>query len=92
MGGLFGVASIGLVTDAMLPWLACLGLGLYLAAYLQHGGGAAAYAGHQAAIAIILVMVQGPAATSDLTPAVDRLRASWVGSASFGPSWHCSDR
>ena len=73
MGGLFGIASIGLVADAVLPWLACIGVGLYIAAFLQHGGGAAAYAGHQAAIAVILVMVQDPAATADITPAIDRL-------------------
>ena len=92
MGGLFGIASIGLVADAVLPWLACLGVGLYIAAFLQHGGGAAAYAGHQAAIAITLVMVQGPAATSDLTPAVDRLAGIvggigvvWTVTALLGP-------
>ena len=92
MGGLFGIASVGLVGDAVLPWLACLSLGLYLAASLQHGGGDAAYAGHQAAIAVILVMVQGPAATPDLTPAIDRLAGIvggigvvWAVTALLGP-------
>lgn len=73
LGGLYGIALLGLVGDAFLPWLACLFLGLYVAGFLQHGGGDASYAGQQAAIALLVALVQGSGPTPDILPAVNRL-------------------
>lgn len=73
VGGLCGIAAIGIVGDAFLPWLAGLMIGLYFAGFLQHGGGDASYVGQQAAVALIMSMVSGPAASPDLLPPIDRL-------------------
>ncbi len=73
IGGLCGIAAIGIVGDAFLPWLACLAIGLYFAGFLQHGGGDAGYVGQQAAVALIMSMVPGLAASPDILPAIDRL-------------------
>ncbi|GJD53155.1 p-hydroxybenzoic acid efflux pump subunit AaeB [Methylobacterium crusticola] len=73
LGGAYGLCAMSLVADAFLPWLACLAGGLFLAGMLQHGQGEAAYAGQQGAIALLVAMVQGPAASANVLPAVDRL-------------------
>jgi uncharacterized membrane protein YccC len=73
MGGLFGLVAMGAVGGSVVPWLLWLGLGLYVASFLQHGGGDASYVGQQAAIALVMAMVTGEAASPDLTPAIDRL-------------------
>jgi uncharacterized membrane protein YccC len=73
LGGVCGIAAIGIVGDAFIPWLAWLTIGLYLAGFLQHGGGDAGYVGQQAAVALIMSMVEGPAASPDILPPIDRL-------------------
>jgi uncharacterized membrane protein YccC len=73
IGGLYGIAAIGIVGDAFVPWLAWLIIGLYVAGFLQHGGGDAGYVGQQAAVALLMAMVTGPAASPDILPAIDRL-------------------
>jgi len=73
LGGLYGLVVIGLVGDAFVPWLICLMLGLYAACFLQHGGGDASYVGHQAAVAVLMAIVTGQAASPDIWPAIDRL-------------------
>jgi uncharacterized membrane protein YccC len=73
LGGAFGLAAMGLVADAALPWLGCLGGGLFVASFVHHGRSDASYVGHQAAIAIVLAMVQGASASTELLPAVDRV-------------------
>ncbi len=72
-GGAAGIVLMGVAGDAFLPWVIGLGAGLFIAGFLQHGGGDASYVGHQAAIALIMAMVTGPAASPELTPAIDRL-------------------
>ena len=73
LGGLYGLAVMGAVTDDFVLWLVCLAAGLFVASFVLHGKGDASYVGQQAAIAILLAMVQGTAASTDLLPAVDRL-------------------
>lgn len=73
LGGLYGIAVLGLVGDAFLPWLVCLAFGLYVAGFLQHGGGDASYSGQQASIALLVALVQGSGPTPDILPAVNRL-------------------
>jgi uncharacterized membrane protein YccC len=72
-GGLFGIVAASLVGDALLPWLASLAFGLYVAGFVQHGGGDASYLGQQAAVALLVALVQGPEPSPDLAPAIDRL-------------------
>lgn len=73
LGGGFGLLAMPLVADAVLPWLACIFLGLFACAHLRHGSGDASYAGQQAGVALLMAMVQGNAPTPDLLPAIDRL-------------------
>ena len=73
LGGAFGLLAMPLVAGAVLPWLACIFLGLFACAHLRHGSGDASYAGQQAGVALLMAMVQGSAPTADLLPAIDRL-------------------
>jgi uncharacterized membrane protein YccC len=72
-GGLWGLAAMHLVGGSFVPWLFLLVIGLYLAAHINQGKGDAAYVGMQAGIAIVVSMVQGQGASSDITPAINRL-------------------
>jgi uncharacterized membrane protein YccC len=73
LGGVWGLAAMHLVGDSFVPWLLALFVGLYLAAHINQGGGDAAYVGLQGGVAIVIAMVQGPAASSDIAPAFNRL-------------------
>jgi uncharacterized membrane protein YccC len=72
-GGVWGLAAMHLVGGSFVPWLFLLVIGLYLAAHINQGKGDAAYVGMQAGIAIVVSMVQGQGASSDITPAINRL-------------------
>jgi uncharacterized membrane protein YccC len=73
IGGIYGLLCMGLVGDDMAAWLALLFVGLYVTCHVKNGARDAAYGGHQAAIAIIMSMVQGLAPSSDILPAIHRL-------------------
>jgi uncharacterized membrane protein YccC len=73
LGGLYGLAAMHVVGDTFLPWLIALAVGLFIAAHVQHQRGEAAYVGAQAAMAIVLAMVQGKGPSPDILPAIDRL-------------------
>ncbi|WP_374545709.1 FUSC family protein [Rhodoblastus sp.] len=73
MGGLYGLFCMHFVDDNILLWLVLLFAGLYVASHVKHGGGDAAYSGHQAGVAVILSMVEGLAPSPDILPAINRL-------------------
>ncbi|WP_298955250.1 FUSC family protein [uncultured Methylobacterium sp.] len=73
VGGVYGLLAMAACGDAMVPWLGLMLAGLFVTAHVKHGGKDSAYAGHQAAIAIVLAMVQGFAPSDDILPAIDRL-------------------
>ncbi|MFG1422612.1 FUSC family protein [Roseixanthobacter liquoris] len=73
MGGCYGLACMRLVGDSFVPWLVLLFVGLFFSAHIKHGTGDASYSGHQAAIALLMSMVQGLAPSADILPAIDRL-------------------
>ncbi|MEH3146541.1 MAG: FUSC family protein [Methylobacterium frigidaeris] len=73
VGGVYGLVAMAACGDALLPWLALMLAGLFVTAHVKHGGKDSAYAGHQAAIAVVLAMVQGFAPSDDILPAIDRL-------------------
>ncbi|RVU16316.1 FUSC family protein [Methylobacterium oryzihabitans] len=73
VGGAYGLLAMAACGDAMLPWLGLMLAGLFVTAHVKHGGKDSAYAGHQAAIATVLAMVQGFAPSDDILPAIDRL-------------------
>ena len=73
MGGLYDLFCMHFVDDNILLWLVLLFAGLYVASHVKHGGGDAAYSGHQAGVAVILSMVEGLAPSPDILPAINRL-------------------
>ncbi len=73
LGGAYGLLSMRFVGDAFVVWIALLFGGLYVSCYVKERDGEASYTGHQAAVAVIMSMVQGLAPSSDILPAIERL-------------------
>jgi uncharacterized membrane protein YccC len=73
IGGIYGLLCMRLVGSDMAAWLVLLFVGLYVTCHVKNGARDAAYGGHQAAIAIIMSMVQGLAPSPDILPAINRL-------------------
>jgi uncharacterized membrane protein YccC len=73
LGGVYGLFCMHFVDDNMMLWLFLLYAGLYVASHVKHGGGEAAYSGHQAAIAVIMSMAYGLAPSPNILPAINRL-------------------
>jgi len=73
LGGAYGLLCMHFVGDDFAVWIALLFAGLYVACHVKERGGEASYTGHQAAVAVILSMVQGLAPSPDILPAVERL-------------------
>lgn len=72
-GGAYALAALHFVGGSFIPWLAAFAVGLYLSAHVLQGNSDASYVGHQAAIAIIIAMVQGQGPSASILPAIDRL-------------------
>jgi uncharacterized membrane protein YccC len=73
LGGVYGLLSMRFVGDAFPFWIALLFGGLYICCYVKAREGEASYTGHQAAVAVIVSMVQGLAPSPDILPAIERL-------------------
>jgi uncharacterized membrane protein YccC len=73
IGGAYGLLCMRFVGDDFALWIVLLFGGLYVSCHVKERGGEAAYTGHQAAVAIILSMVQGLAPSRDILPAIERL-------------------
>ena len=73
LGGAYGLLCMHFVGDDFVVWIALLFGGLYVCCHVKERNGEAAYTGHQAAVAVILSMVQGLQPSQDILPAVERL-------------------
>ena len=73
LGGAYGLLSMRLAGDAFAVWIPLLFGGLYVCCYIKERDGEASYTGHQAAVAVIMSMVQGLAPSQDILPAIERL-------------------
>jgi uncharacterized membrane protein YccC len=73
LGGAYGLLCMHFVGDAFAVWIALLFGGLHVCCYVKERDGEASYTGHQAAVAVIMSMVQGLAPSSDILPAIERL-------------------
>jgi uncharacterized membrane protein YccC len=73
LGGAYGLFCMGFVGDAFAAWIALLFGGLYVCCHVKERNGEASYTGHQAAVAVIMSMVQGLAPSQDILPAIERL-------------------
>jgi hypothetical protein len=79
--GVYGLLCMRLVGADMAAWLDLLFAGLYVSCHIKNGNRDAAYGGHQAAIAIIMSMVQ------DLPLRLIFCQRSTDSSAYSGGSW-----
>jgi uncharacterized membrane protein YccC len=73
LGGAYGLLCMRFVGDAFAVWIALLFGGLYVCCHVKERDGEASYTGHQAAVAVIMSMVQGLAPSRDILPAIERL-------------------
>lgn len=72
-GGAYGLLCLGIIDDSFFLWISLLFLGLYLSGHILHRSGEASYVGQQAGVAVVMAMVEGPAPSPDILPAIDRL-------------------
>jgi hypothetical protein len=71
--GAYGLLSMRFVGDDFAVWILLLFGGLYVCCYVKERDGEASCTGHQAAVAVIMSMVQGLAPSQDILPAIERL-------------------
>lgn len=79
LGAIYGLTAMHFVGGSFVPWVIMLFVGVYLAAHIHHGGGDGSYVGMQAAIAIVMAMVQGEGPSADILPAINRLTGVFGG-------------
>ncbi len=72
LGGVAGLAVLGLSITAFVPWMTLLLAGVWLGAWVQASTRGVAYVGTQAAVVLIVTMVQGGGPPLDLTAGVGR--------------------
>ncbi len=72
LGGLAGLAVLGLSVTAFLPWMALLLAGVWLGAWLQGSARGVGYAGTQAAVVLMVTLVQGAGPPLDLAAGIGR--------------------
>jgi uncharacterized membrane protein YccC len=71
-GGLAGLACLALSVDSLLPWLAMLTAGIWVAAHVQASARGIGYVGTQAAVVFILTLVQGSGPPQSILPGIER--------------------
>ncbi len=79
LGGGIAVALLALPLDSLPLWLAALFAGLWLFGWLESSTRGIGYAGIQAALAFIIVLVQGEGPPVSLIPALNRLAGIVLG-------------
>lgn len=72
LGGIAALALLWLSITALLPWLAALGLGVWVCCHVQASARGVGYVGTQAAIVFIITLVQGSSPADSILPAIDR--------------------
>ena len=72
LGGIVGLGCLALSIDAVIPWLAILTAGIWLAAHVQGSQRGIGYVGTQAAVVFITMLVQGPGPPDSIGQGIDR--------------------
>ena len=72
LGGIVGLGCLALSIDAVIPWLAILTAGIWLAAHVQGSQRGIGYVGTQAAVVFITMLVQGPGPPDSIRQGIDR--------------------
>lgn len=79
IGGVLALALLALPLDSLLPWLVALFGGVWLFAHLQSSRRGVGYIGVQAAVAFIIVLVQGEGPPASMIPALNRFAGIVLG-------------
>jgi uncharacterized membrane protein YccC len=72
IGGLAGLALLGLSFESFLPWLLALIVGVWIGAYVQNSTRGIGYVGTQGTVVFIMTLVQGWGPPSSIMPGIER--------------------
>ncbi len=72
LGGLAGLGYLALPVESLLPWLAMLSAGIWVAAHVQGSTRGLGYVGTQGAVVFILTLVQGAGPPESILPGIER--------------------
>jgi uncharacterized membrane protein YccC len=79
LGGATALIFIALPLTEFLPWLGALGAGVWISCYIQTSERGVGNIGTQAAIVLIITLVQGWAPPTSILPGIDRFAGMAVG-------------
>lgn len=79
LGGLVGLALLAVSVSVFLPWLAMLAVSVWLCGYVQTSKQGVGYVATQAALALIMTLVQGPTPPESILPGLDRFGGMLAG-------------
>lgn len=79
IGGLAALGILALSLQSYLPWLAALGVGVWVGTFVHAGRSKVTYVGTQGVVAFIITLVQGLGPPDSLAPAVQRMAGILVG-------------
>jgi uncharacterized membrane protein YccC len=71
-GGVAGLVLLAFSFESFVPWLVSLGIGIWLCAHLQNSTRDIGYVGIQAAVVLILTLVQGAGPPSAIAGGLER--------------------
>jgi uncharacterized membrane protein YccC len=81
LGGLGGIALLALSFTEFLPWILSLTVAIWIGCYVQTSPRGVGYIGTQAAIVLIMTLVQGWGPPDSLIPGLDRFAGMMAGLA-----------
>lgn len=79
LGGAIGLALLATSVAVFLPWLAMLAVSVWLCGYVQTSKQGVGYVGTQAALALIMTLVQGWTPPVSILPGLDRFGGMLAG-------------
>jgi uncharacterized membrane protein YccC len=79
LGGATALIFIALPLTEFLPWLGALGAGVWISCYIQTSERGVGNIGTQAAIVLIITLVQGWAPPTSILPGIDRFAGMAAG-------------
>ena len=79
LGGALGLVLIAFSVTEFLPWLAMLGISVWICGYVQTSKAGVGYVGTQAALALIMTLVQGWMPPGSILPGLERFGGMMAG-------------
>jgi uncharacterized membrane protein YccC len=81
LGGLIGLALLATSVSEFLPWLAMLAISIWICGYVQTSKRGVGYVGTQAALGLIMTLVQGWMPPDSILPGLNRFGGMMAGLA-----------